>query len=230
MTVQPPDVQASDVQPSDVQPAKVGAALDSYAGACTFLSRLFLGPVDETLITALRDGAVLADWPLEADEDTARGLQALRSGATTPLDVLLVDHRDLFEGPDHVLACPYESVYLSEEHLTFEEQTLNVRAFYNRFGVEAPSVGREPDDHIGLELSFISHLCVLGIDAIDSADADAETAIIASIGDFLEQHLLRWVDDCLDRVVENASTDFYRGLGYLTRGTVRQLQATFQST
>jgi len=107
-----------------VQPSKVGEVLDAYAGACTFLSRLFLQPVDQSLITALRDGPVLADWPLEADEDTVRGLQALRAGTTTPLDVLVVDHRDLFEGPDHVLACPYESVYLSDEHLTFEKQTL----------------------------------------------------------------------------------------------------------
>lgn len=211
-----------------VQPTKVGETLDSYAGACTFLSRLFLEPVDQALITALRDGSVLADWPLEADEHTVRGLDALRAGATTSLDLLLVDRRDLFEGPDHVLACPYESVYLSEEHLTFEAQTLDVRAFYNRFGVQAPALGNEPDDHIGLELSFISHLCVLGLDAIESGDADAETAVIASIADFLDQHLLLWVTDCLDLVVEHATTDFYRGLGHLTRGTVRQLQATFQ--
>jgi TorA maturation chaperone TorD len=203
--------------------------LDAYAGACTFLSRLFLEPVDESLMTVLRDGPVLGDWPMEADEDTVRGLQDMRAGTWTPLDVLLVDHRDLFEGPDHVLACPFESVYLSDEHLTFEVQTLDVRAFYNRFGVEAPSIGKEPDDHIGLELSFISHLCVLGLDAIEASDADAETAMIASIGDFLEQHLARWVDHCLDRVVEHATTDFYRGLGHLTRGTVRQLQATFQA-
>ena len=217
-------------QPSEGQPSKVAEVLDSYAGACTFLSRLFLEPVGESLITTLRDGPVLADWPLEADENTVRGLQALRAGTRTPLDVLLVDHRDLFEGPDHVLACPYESVYLSEEHLTFEQQTLSVRAFYNRFGVGAPSVGMEPDDHIGLELSFVSHLCLLGLDAIEASDADAETAMIASIGDFLGQHLLLWVDDCLDLVVKHATTDFYRGLGHLTRGTVRQLQATFQAS
>lgn len=212
-----------------MQTSTVGEVLDAYAGACTFLSRLFLEPVDQSLITVLRDDPVLADWPLAADVDTVRGLQGLRAGTTTPLDVLVVDHRVLFEGPDHVLACPYESVYLSEEHLTFEQQTLDVRAFYNRFGVQAPLVGTEPDDHIGLELSFISHLCVLGLDAIESSDADAETAMIASIGDFLEQHLLRWVDDCLDSVVEHATTDFYRGLGHLTRGTVRRLQATFQA-
>jgi TorA maturation chaperone TorD len=210
-----------------VPSSKIGDVLDGYAAACTFLSRLFLEAADQSLVTALRDGPVLGQWPMEADEETLRGLRALRAGTNTPLEVLLVDHRDLFEGPDHVLACPYESVYLSDEHLTFEEQTLNVRAFYNRFGVEAPSVGKEPDDHIGLELSFISHLCLLGIDAIEGSDADAETAMIASIGDFLDQHLLRWVDECLDRVVEHATTDFYRGLGHLTRGTVRQLQTTF---
>jgi len=209
------------------QPSPIGEVLDSYAGACAFLSRLFLEPVDDSLTTALRSGAVLGDWPLVADEDTVRGLDSLRAGAATPRGELVVDHRDLFEGPDHVLACPYESVYLSDEHLTFEQETRDVRAFYQRFGVQAPSLGTEPDDHIGLELSFISHLCVLGLDAIEASDADAETAMIASVGDFLEQHLLRWVDDCLDRVVQNASTDFYRGLGHLTRGTVRQLQATF---
>jgi len=203
--------------------------LDGYAAACAFLSRLFLEPADESLVGALREGPLLTDWPMEADEDTVRGLQELRAGMTTPLDVLLVDHRDLFEGPDHVLACPYESVYLSEEHLTFEEQTLAVRAFYRRFGVEAPLLGREPDDHIGLELSFISHLCTLGLDAIEAADADAETAMIATVGDFLDQHLLRWVEGCLDRIGENATTDFYRGLGHLTRGTVRQLEATFRA-
>jgi TorA maturation chaperone TorD len=201
--------------------------LDSYAGACTFLSRLFLQPADQSLVTVLRDGPLLEDWPLAEDEDTVRGLRALRAGTMTSLDVLGVDHRDLFEGPDHVLACPYESVYLSDEHLTFEQQTLEVRAFYNRFGVQAPSLGKEPDDHIGLELSFIAHLCVLGLDAVDASDEDAQNAMIASVGDFLEQHLLRWVDDCLNGVVENATTDFYRGLGHLTRGTVRQLQATF---
>lgn len=212
-----------------MQTSTVAEVLDAHAGACTFLSRLFLEPVDQSLVIALRDAAVLSDWPLAADEATVAGLHALRVGATAPLDLLVVDHRDLFEGPDHVLACPYESVYLSDEHLTFEQQTLDVRAFYNRFGVQAPSSGTEPDDHIGLELSFISHLCVLGLDAIESRDADAETAMIASVGDFLSQHLLRWVDDCLDRVVEHATTDFYRGLGHLTRGTVRQLQATFQA-
>ena len=62
-----------------VQPSAVGEVLDSYAGACTFLSRLFLQPVDESLVTALRDGSVLEDWPLAEDEDTVRGLKALRS-------------------------------------------------------------------------------------------------------------------------------------------------------
>ena len=212
-----------------VKPSTAAEVLDRYAAACAFLSRLFLEPVDKPLISALRDGPLLADWPMEADEETLRGLRAMGAGLATPLDILLVDHRDLFEGPDHVLACPYESVYLSQEHLTFEQQTLAVRAFYQRFGVEAPSLGKEPDDHIGLELSFISHLCTLGLDAIEASDADAETAMIATIGDFLDQHLLRWVGGCLDRVAKHASTDFYRGLGHLTRGTVRQLQATFQA-
>ena len=44
------------------------------------------------------------------------------------------DHRRLFLGPERVLACPYESVYLNEEHLTFGSQTLAVREWYSRYG------------------------------------------------------------------------------------------------
>ena len=53
--------------PPNGSASRVAEVLDSYAGACALLSRLFLEPVDQPLISALRDDPVLADWPLEAD-------------------------------------------------------------------------------------------------------------------------------------------------------------------
>jgi TorA maturation chaperone TorD len=212
-------------------PVVTETRLDAVAGACTFLSRLFLRRADDALLAAVADPDLVADWPLDPDDATARGLELMHRAAVTAgphtLAELTKDYEVLFVGPGHVLACPYESVYRSEEHLTFERETLAVRGFYARFGVQAPALNREPDDHIGLELDFIAHLCVLALDALDDGDAEMAAAVQAAVGVFLREHLLCWVVDCLDRVDAGATTPFYRGVGLLARGSVEQLRDAF---
>ncbi len=211
--------------------AEVTERLDSFAGACTFLSRLFLLPAEERLLAAVADASLLADWPLRRDELTTEGLALLHQAACGPeretVADLDADYQTLFVGPGHVLACPYESVYLSDEHLIFEQQTLSVRTFYADFGVQAPELNKEPDDHIGLELSFIAHLCVLGMDAVDVGSEDDLATVLEAIGRFVREHLLLWGFDCLERLEAGAQTRFYRGLGLLAQGSLRQLAASF---
>ena len=48
---------------------------------------------------------------------------------------------------------PPESVYFSEERLVFQEETLQVREWYRRFDLQSVKL-HEPDDHVGLELTF----------------------------------------------------------------------------
>ncbi|MFP5346513.1 MAG: molecular chaperone [Actinomycetes bacterium] len=217
--------------PGVPEPALLAVRLDELAAACSFLSRLFLAPVDEHVLAAVADPDLLADWPLERDVETRAGLSALGRAGAGPspesLPELRRDHERLLVGPAHVVACPYESVYLSEEHLIFERQTLEVRAFYARFGLEAPRLNSEPDDHIGLELDFVAHLCLRALDALDTGDASEAATLTAAVGDFLRGHLLLWVHDCLRRLEDGAQTEFYRGVARLTRGTVQQLEAEF---
>jgi TorA maturation chaperone TorD len=38
----------------------------------------------------------------------------------------------------------------------------------------------------------------------------------------MAEHLLKWAPDCLQRVIEHANTDYYRGVAYLTLGCLSE--------
>lgn len=138
------------------------------------------------------------------------------------------DHLHLFIGIDRVLAPVWESVYFNESRLVFQEQTLQVRDWYARFGLQIERLNREPDDHIGLEMSFVAHLAALALQALEENDGPKFDGIQQAQRDFLSQHLLRWGPAWAGLVETHAKTDFYRGLAHLTRGALlaaaRQLQ------
>lgn len=197
--------------------------LDAFAAVWTVLSRVLLtSPTQETL-DAIRQPEMLADWPLDADQDehTAAGLAAL--GRSTE-DAALVkrDYNRLFVGPDKLKAAPWESVHRSEEKLLFEEETLQVRAAYREFGLAAPRLNREPDDHIGLELEFLATLATRALD-----DPERTGRYTAAIEEFLTDHLLQWVFTLTDLMLANTETEFLRGIAHLLAGSSQQAEATF---
>src|SRR5690606_33022658 len=125
-------------------------------------------------------------------------------------------------GP-HVLAPPWESVYVSTEPLLFQKETLEVRNWYARFGVEARNKAHEPDDHAGLELEFLAHLAGLGLKALDEGnEAGLQDAMDAQRA-FLQEHPLRWMPAWCTHVEEQAATDFYRGCALITRGLLHHV-------
>lgn len=220
----------------ELAPRALSESLDACAAAATFLSRVYLQSPSGPMLAELAADGVLAQWPIQDDEPTVEGLAAIARSVgepPTPLTELHADHQRLFLGPENVLACPYESVYLNTEHLTFGAETLEVRRWYGRYGLAAPALGREPDDHIGLELAFVAHLCLQALDVVDAGeaagtndDAVLERAVRA-LAEFLGDHLLAWSEEFCDHVVGGARTEFYRGVGLLTRGLTRRMGQDF---
>jgi TorA maturation chaperone TorD len=200
--------------------------------AYSFLSKAFYEAPDAEFIDVLAQERLFDEWVLGSDNDASRaGLNLLRSFCEqwdgSQLDALKQDYARLFIGPTALLAPPWESVYRSAEHLIFERQTLEVRQEYQRFGMPIPNLHVEPDDHIGLELRFISYLCSMGISALEQDNAGLLAQVEEEIHFFLRTHLLKWADSCLTRVIEQAHTDFYRGVAYLAQGCLAQSAATF---
>lgn len=204
-----------------VLPDDVAERLAAFAAAWTALSRLLLRPPSQADLDAVRDPALLAVWPLARDAATAEGLRLL-ADSTEDADAVRRDHNLLFVGPGPLAAAPYESVQRGEERLLFDEQTLEVRAWYARYGLAAPRLNREPDDHVGLELEFLARLAQLALDRPEDA-----ARVTIDLGDFLAGHVAAWVPGLADLVVTRAETGFHRGVARLLAGTVAQSVAVF---
>lgn len=201
------------------------------------LGKMLYQAPDKSLLQSLVAEDMFADCPFGMEQvEVQRGLELLqrwtaenRNGISDEeMKAIMADHVRLFVGLDHVLAPLWESVYFNESHLVFQEQTLQVRAWYANFGLQAEKLNREPDDHIGLELLFVAHLAARALDAIDIHDDSAVKTLLQAQRDFLLAHLLRWGPAWAKLVKKHAQTDFYRGLAHLTHGALPALAAALE--
>ena len=195
------------------------------AVAYRFLGRCFHAPPSAAWLATLAEDRLFEAWPLPSDDaDTAAGLALLAAYCErwdpAQLDVLTWDFNRLFVGPGEMLAPPWESVHRSKTKLTFQEPTLQVRALYEAFGVRAPALHREPDDHLALELDFLATLSERAVEAADAGDGEQLDRCLQAQRDFLQDHLLAWAPGCLGLVEAHAETDYYRGAARLARGSL----------
>jgi TorA maturation chaperone TorD len=199
-----------------------------------FLSKAFYQPPDRDFLERLIANDLLKDFPLNVDRPSlANGIKIMGNfldcasedlqGET--LSELIWDYHRLFVGPGHLYAPPWESVYRSREHLVFESQTLEIRSWYRRFGLQAPRLNKEPDDHIGLEFAFLLHLCTLALQS--QADEQGFKRLLDAQRMFLEAHLLKWGPELFRSVIHSAETDYFRGLGFLAQGVLDEAVSIF---
>lgn len=199
--------------------------LQACALALQLEAMAFYLPPSEPFLTTLDNGELLAEWPLGPHSPlTVRGLELLRTAlasapAASLLPALRGDYTALFVGLEQVGAPPWESVYLSRDHLLFDEQTLAVRQAYAQYGLQIPKLEREPDDHIGFELLFLAHLLEQAGHALTRND-DAAQGYLQAAQAFLQEHPQRWVEQFVERVLQRAETDYYRGWACLLTGSL----------
>lgn len=156
---------------------------------------------------------ILLSWCLQF----AEGLSDER------FDELRHDFTRLMVVPGPAFSPPWESVYFNDEQLTFQDQTVQVRAWYRFFGLEPEKLHQEPDDHISLELLFVGHCAGLARCALEEGDRKAFQDMLSAQRSFLEEHLLTWAPAWCHRVAAQAHTLFYRGIALLAAGALREL-------
>ena len=208
-------------------PAEWRRRQQEQALAYHFLGRCFYEVPRAEWLAAFAGDRLFEAWPFPSGDDrTDAGLALLttfcRGWDPVQLDALTWDFNRLFVGPGEMLAAPWESVYRSKTKLTFQEPTLQVREIYERFGVQAPAIHREPDDHLGLELAFVATLSDLAVRAAASEDAAQFTRCFETQRNFLRDHLLAWAPACLALVEKHAETYYYRGAALLALGSLAE--------
>lgn len=116
------------------------------------------------------------------------------------------DFNRLFVGPQRLQAAPYASVYLDENQLVMQEETLKVRAIYASIGLQVEEKNHIPDDFMGYELYFLAGLLELaGADDVETAEAAKSMH-----QEFLQKHIENWAYLHLDKVMEIAKTEYCR--------------------
>jgi putative dimethyl sulfoxide reductase chaperone len=202
------------------------------------LSRILYLEPDRNWLESLVANETFSETPFGEDQaEIVRGMEILQEWSRTHRDgitdhefsTLKMDYTKLFIGlgTPHSTA-PWESVYFNRERLVFQEQTIQVRNWYAKFGLRAEKYNKEPDDHIGLEMLFIAHLASLALQAIENDHKKSLDEVLQAQKEFLSEHLLRWGPVWAKLVKQHAATDFYRGIAHLTHGSLLAIAETLQ--
>lgn len=199
------------------------------------LAKALLSYGDRNWIQSLVNNDVFSHIPFAATRaDIVDGQSVLMSWSETNkggmsdahYEDLNTDYTQLFTTTfGQCYAPPWESVYCNENQLLFQDQTAQVRDWYRKYGLESGFIYQEPDDHIGLELSFLAHLAALALDARLQDNNELFLQCMDAQREFLSEHTLVWVHHWCDRAISMARTDLYRGLVLLARGALCELAA-----
>lgn len=128
------------------------------------------------------------------------------------------DYTRMFIGP-YALPVPlWESAYVGEERLLFQEVTLNVRREYAKYSLLPKHYGHEADDHLGLELDFIFQLNELSLEYSARQEAAALQSVLEDQFAFLTGHVMKFTPNIVHNILHSAETDFYRGMAKLLMG------------
>ncbi len=180
-------------------------------------------------LNALIEQDIFAEAPFAPDDaEIAAALTRLHTWAESNrggisdagFDDLRADYTRLFIGPGKVQVAPWESVRFSDERLVFQKETLQVREWYRRFGLQIQRMHNEPDDHIGLELEFVAHLAQLALGAIEKKSPELFDQMLDAQRDFMSEHVLRWGYTFCEELEENAQTEFFKGIAQFTQGAL----------
>lgn len=208
---------------------------DDFAGEVLLfglLGKILYTFPEKSWLDPILDEDLFVEAPFAKDHlDVVEGLSLLmdfsHKYASRNKDAILEDLKSeytrLFDHTVRIPVAPWESVYLSKDHLLFQEQVLEVRNWYRTFGLELVKIHQEPDDHIGLELAFLAHMANLALQAIENGNQDELDRILDAKRRFLTEHVFRWVPTWCDLMLEYGKTDFYKGVTLVLRGALEEL-------
>ena len=194
------------------------------AGVYRLLGHCLLEPVFSDR-AALLTPEFWRDFPLEPANDVMAAALGQLDGVTTGLSALPRDealqlvqteYTVLFLGAGEPLAPPWESLYRTPEKLLFGPPVGQVRAFMERFGVEAVEKYRMPEDHMGLELML---LAAAGEASVRKGGADWQNSARLQ-AEFIAAHPLDWIGDLARAAADHATAGFYAAVIGLVHGVL----------
>ena len=127
-------------------------------------------------------------------------------------EMIREDFIRLFANEDLNLAPAYESLYNYGEKKNSGRLSESVTEFYNSYGWVSKFKGKIKDDHLGIEILFLTRL----IDKyIMLDDNSCRVEMRKEIQRFIEQHILSWIKEWNQKVQAHSNTSCFKAIGTL---------------
>ena len=170
------------------------------------LIRLHDRELDAATLAALKDSAFPLGLALPASGEAGQMAYANMAAAVrseTSLDELAADYAAIYLN-NSLGASPYESVWLSDDHLACAAPMFELRDIYAAAGFKVADWRRRFDDHFVLQLQYLRHTLA------------ASTVNPEKLAKFNDEHIGYWFPDFAQRVSAHCDTPFYAALAELT--------------
>lgn len=194
---------------------RIKMLLKAREGLYAYVSRAFVEEPDCNLVDFVCDDSISVLVSVLGER--ASVLQhRIAHAACGDADVLKNEFTRLFLGPAKLPVSPWESVYRAKNRLVFTEETLAVREAYRAAGLLSRTYRSEPDDHIAIELSFLSLLANETARCYEEGDLIETARLLNLQREFLRGHAIFLTEKISNGLAcLNDISDFYPALSCL---------------
>ncbi len=190
-------------------------------------SMIMYEPVEECVVDFWQQG-ILSKLPISSSNPNfAKAASQLRASCEDKskcLEILKKDYNLLFAGHDTPLAPAFESLYSNNS--TSGNGQASVADFYNAYGWKSKLKGKIKDDHLGVELLFLT-LLVEKYLVLD--DQVCVVEMRGEIRRFIDLHILSWVKKWATTMQEKAASMCYKGISTLIYACVEDIYSLCES-
>jgi len=177
-------------------------------------SMIMYEPVEECVVDFWSKG-ILKALPVKSCNprfiEAASQLRDSCMDKTMCRGMLQEDFNKLFSGSGFPLAPPLKSIYVDIAVSNGSQEAI-VSDFYDSYGWKKRTRYSIPDDHLGIELLFLS---LMNDKYIALEDEACRKEMRNEIRRFIRLHLLSWLSEWNDRMQEYAGTLCYKGIATL---------------
>jgi TorA maturation chaperone TorD len=181
-------------------------------------SMIMYEPVEECVVDFWKQG-ILTKLPVSSSNPNfAKAASQLRESCIDKslcLESLNEDYIRLFASQGHGLAPAFESLYTHNS-----ESGQSVSGFYDSYGWKSKFKGKINDDHLGIELLFLT-LLVEKYLVLDDQACVAEMR--NEIRRFIDEHIFSWIRRWNSKMQEFANTLCYKGIATLIFACVEDI-------
>jgi TorA maturation chaperone TorD len=135
------------------------------------------------------------------------------------------DYKRLFAGINKGLAPAYESLYRNHDSASRHGDSETVTEFYRSYGWESKFNGKISDDHLGVELLFLTLMIEKYLEFDDEA---CRNEMRNEIRRFINKHILSWIGEWNKDVQVHSKTLSFKGVGTLILACSEDILSMFE--